>query len=394
MRQPAKVASITSDAPNIIIDVEAWIHNNYDLKKNIISRHIESDGEAMNNEDINSLYISVKKVFPRVKFDDVFRIICSNCTQSYNPFLDFFNKHSKLKPSGLIQSLADTLLTDDFEFARYFIKKWLVGVISSIYGHHSRLMLILAGKQKTGKTEWFRQLLPDCLQKYYTEISAGMKDTDFNIMMTQKLIIMDDEFEAKRKKEETALKALLSKQSFTVREPFGRVQVDLKRLAVLCGTSNEDILISDTTGNTRLLPVAVFSVDHDKYNAINKTGLWIEVYNLYHSGFDWRLSNEDIDRLYMYSKKFEDYSMEYELLSRYFTIPAEGDITEEFTGTEIKNKLETYTVQRLSINKIGQELKRIGFQQKWGERNSKTCRLYTVKLTTLPTLQFGGSVGF
>lgn len=387
MRQPAKVASLSNDASNIIIDVEAWIHDNYDLKKNVISRHIESDGEPMNNEDINSLYISVKKVFPRVKFDDVYRIICSNSTHAYNPFLEFFNKHSKLKPTGLIDSIADTLCTDDYEFCRYFIRKWLVGVISSIYGQHSRIMLILAGKQKTGKTEWFRRLLPDQLKSYYTEISAGMKDTDFNIMMTQKLIIMDDEFEAKRKKEETALKALLSKQVFTVREPFGRMQIDLKRLAVLCGTSNEDTLLSDTTGNTRFVPIAVFSVNHADYNNIDKTALWMEVYNLYHAGFDWRLTNEDTERLEAYCKKFENYTMEYELILKLFTVPGDGDFVEELTATDIKNKMETHTVQKLNIEKIGKELKRCGFEQVISKRNGKAARLYRVKMVTPVTLQ-------
>lgn len=387
MRQPAKVASIKADIPNVIVDVEAWIHNNYDLKKNVISRHIESDGEAMNNEDINSLYISVKKVFPKIRFDDVYRIICSNSTHNYNPFLEFFNKHQRLKPAGLINSVADTLLTDDHEFCRYFIKKWLVGVISSIYGQHSRLMLILAGKQRTGKTEWFRRLLPDQLKSFYTEISAGMKDTDFNIMMTQKLIIMDDEFEAKRKKEETALKALLSKQVFTVREPFGRMQIDLKRLAVLCGTSNEDSLLSDTTGNTRFVPIAVFSVNQDAYNKVDKTALWMEVYNLYHSGFDWRLTNEDAERLTTYCNKFENYTMEYELINRHFTVPGESDFIEELTATEIKNKLELYSVQKLNIDKIGKELKRCGFIQSIEKRNGKTARLYKLKMVTAPTPQ-------
>lgn len=392
MKQAAKVTPIKGE-DNLILNVESWILSNYNLKKNIISRHLESDGEKMNNEDINSLYIDVKKVFPRIKFDDVFRIISSNCVKHYNPFLEFFNSNQRLKPTGNINALADSLLSDDCEYVRYFVRKWLVGIISSIYGQHSRLMLILAGKQKTGKTEWFRRLLPEELQSYYTEISAGMKDTDFNIMMTQKLIIMDDEFEAKRKKQETALKALLSKQSFTVREPFGRVQIDLKRLAVLCGTSNESVLLSDTTGNSRLMPITVLSINHDAYNMIDKTALWMEIYNLYHSGFDWRLNNDDVELLSKYSTKFEDYSSEYELINQYFQIPGDKDFIESLTATEIKNKLEIHTKQVLNKNKIGEELQRIGFKQRWGSRNGKTARLYEVKITTLPTQLPHSSVG-
>src|SRR5690606_8591490 len=121
-------------------------------------------------------------------------------------------------------------------------------------------------KQGTGKTEFFRRLLPPELRQYYAEskLDAGKDDA---ILMTQKLIIMDDEMGGKSKKESKHLKELTSKQVFTLREPYGRMNVDLQRLAVLCGTTN-DLEILNDLHNRRQIPIEVYGIDHEAYNAI------------------------------------------------------------------------------------------------------------------------------
>ena len=48
--------------------------------------------------------------------------------------------------------------------------------------------------------------------------------------MTKKLIIMDDEWGGMSTKEEKFFRALMSKQMFSIREPYGRVSADLTRL--------------------------------------------------------------------------------------------------------------------------------------------------------------------
>ncbi len=101
-------------------------------------------------------------------------------------------------------------------------------------------MLVLCGpRQGTGKTEFFRRILPPELIRYYAEskLDAGKDD---EILMTQKLLIMDDEMGGKNKKEDKRLKELISKQTFSLREPYGRHNVELNRISVLCGTTNDE----------------------------------------------------------------------------------------------------------------------------------------------------------
>jgi predicted P-loop ATPase len=240
-------------------------------------------------------------------------------------------------------------------------------------------MLILAGeKQGTGKTEFFRRLLPKQLHQYYAEskLDAGKDD---EILMTQKLIIMDDEMGGKSKKESKRLKELTSKQTFTLREPYGKSNVDLNRLAVLCGTTNDLEILNDPTGNRRLLPIKVDEIDFEAYNSVNKTLLWAEAYNLFKNGFDWQITRSDAENMNESNVKFEEFSIEYEMISKKFKIPKEDDCAIELTNTEIKILLEAASNQKLSSKVIGRELKKIGFKKDFKKVNNKTIQVYFVQ---------------
>ena len=92
------------------------------------------------------------------------------------------------------------------------------------------------------------RLLPAELKSLYAEskLDAGKDD---EILMTQKILIVDDEFGGKSKQEEKRFKEITSKQIFNLREPYGRVNVDLNRLATLGGSTNDTGILNDPTGN-------------------------------------------------------------------------------------------------------------------------------------------------
>jgi predicted P-loop ATPase len=220
-------------------------------------------------------------------------------------------------------------------------------------------------------------MLPAELRPYYAEskLDAGKDD---EILMTQKLIIMDDEMGGKSKKESKRLKELTSKQTFTLREPYGKMNVDLNRLAVLCGTTNDLEILNDPTGNRRLLPIQIESIDFEVYNSVDKRLMLIEAYNLWKEGFNWQVNREDVDRMQLEHSKFEEYSKEYELIQKYFKVP-ESHFNSEMTASDIQVKIEQATGQRLILKRIGAELKRMGFKQMLKKVNGKTARLYEVE---------------
>lgn len=368
------------DGESMIEQLELFISTNYNLRRNELTRFIERDGSDMSQRDFNSCYIAAKKLMEHLPYDLFERLMLSDFVKEYNPLTEYFERLPKVQthPDGwwedkheyrhdnkfispLIDKLAKTIVNEIPEFTEFFLRKWLVGIVSSAHGDHSPLLFVLLGNvHGTGKTEWFRRMPPRALRRYYAEskLDAGKDD---EILMTQRLIIMDDELTGKSKREVQRLKELTSKQDFTLREPYGRVNVTLLRLAVLCGTSNFKEVLHDPTGNRRIIPVPVDLINQELYNTVDKDELFSEMYSLWRSGFDWRiLSKEDIDFLRKYETQFEALNLERELIIKYFQ---PGDV-EYLSSTEIKIFLETATLQKLSLDQVGKQLSKLGFEQK------------------------------
>ena len=172
---------------------------------------------------------------------------------------------------------------------------------------------------------------------------------------------MDDEMGGKSKQDEKRFKELTSKHTFSIRAPYARFNEDFKRLAILCGTSNDPDIITDPTGNTRILPIEVEEIYHTNYNNIDKDDLFMECYRCYHDGEEWQLNKQEIDTLKEMSEEFESTPYERELILKFFSVPSdEAQYTEKLTATDIKDIIERRTEQRITnIKRLGIELKKI-----------------------------------
>lgn len=365
---------------SFIFELETWLRQNYDIRLNLITRRIEEGGKPMEQRELNSIFMEGKKIFDTsLSYDTFDRLIHSNFTPEFNPLLEWIESNKERRTIGNIDKLCQTIKTNmSDDYVKLFITKWLVGIIQSIHEEPSPLMLVLAGNiQNTGKTQWFRRLLPKSIRAYYSESKLD-KGKDDEILMTQKLIIMDDEMAGKSKRNANILKDLTSKEWFSLREPYGRSNVDLRRLAVLAGTSNDTGLINDPTGNRRILPIYVQDIDKELYNSIDKTELLIEAYWLWKDdGLTADLNREQIQFLTDNTLDFQAVSVEKELIQAFFE-PAGFDAGKFMTTTDIKVFIEKYSQQRLNLNKLGQELRNLGFEQTGANVNGRSKKGYRV----------------
>lgn len=359
-RDDINLKNLNADPEQLISSIIQWLDLNHPMRRNEITRIIESGKNEVKREDLNTVYLRCRSFFNTtdVTYDLIERIIFSTNTLSYNPITEYIEQNLYRKSKGNIDLIIKSINTDT-KNADIFIRKWLVSIIAAHKGFPVRSVLALVGGQYTGKTEWFRRLLPDSLQKYYAEskLDAG-KDDD--LLMCQKLIVMDDEMGGKSKDDEKRFKELTSKSVFSLRAPYARANEDFKRLAILCGTSNSADIINDRTGNTRFLPVNVISINHDLYNSVNKDELFMELYHLFDEGFKWQFSKNEFEMLSEISQDFENINYERELILQFFKPATEGGICEKMTATMIKNYIEMNSKQQIRNLKIlGMELKRI-----------------------------------
>ena len=369
--------------------IEIFLKNDYNLKRNEVNRYVENNGEEVDTVFINSVWLQAKRLISeKVSFDVVDKLIGSDFTPNYNPLREFFITNEHHRPQGNIQKLCEVIDTDtgindlNPSYKYIFVTKWLLGIVGAAFGNHSPLVLVFCGGQGTGKTEFFRRLLPEGLKKYYAEskLDAGKDD---EILMTQKLLIIDDEMGGKSKQEAKRLKELTSKAHFTLREPYGRKNVTLSRLAVLGGTTNDESILNDPTGNRRVIPINVKGLNHGLYNKIDKMALFMEVYHLYKEGYSHTLTKEEIGLLNRNTKSFETINRERELITQFFKTPEYKELSDKveyFTATQIQTYIDDQLTGGAKLNqwKMSQELKSLGFQQKVKKVAGKTQRCYEV----------------
>lgn len=359
----------------LIDQLEIYMRQNYNLRRNIITRYIELDGIAVQQKELNSMFLKAKKVLEKISYELFDRLLNSDFVVDFHPIKDFFERNiERGVNTNCIERLFRSIKTIDSDYAFYFGAKWLVGMISGVYENPSPLIYILTGEEQgTGKTQFWKRFLPKELKKYYakSKLDAGKDDA---ILMTQKWLIMDDEFSGKSKKEEKLLNVLTSSDIYSLREPYGRNNVDLVRLAALCSNSNNPELQSDPFGNRRLICIHVYSIDFEAYNSVDKTDLIMEAYHLYKSGFDWEVLGDEREYLNKYRLSFQVTSMEGELITKYFE---PGDIL--MTATEIKDYIEQRTKQRLEIGRISKELIRLKFPKKRDTTGYMDRKCYCIK---------------
>lgn len=359
-RNDISIKSAASDPEQLIQALTEWMQQNHPMRVNQITKMIEENGSDVNKARINSIYLRARMFF---NTKDITKDLCesfifSDFITNFNPITEYIEKNLHRKSSGNISMLAESIRSDT-PMKEVFIRKWVLSLIAAYDGHPVRSVLALVGGQNSGKTEWFRRLLPNPLKKYYAEskLDAG-KDDD--ILMCQKLIVMDDEMGGKSKQDEKRFKELTSKAVFSLRAPYGAHNEDFKRLAVLCGTSNDPEVINDPTGNTRILPVEVLSINHELFNSIDKDELFMEAYRAYEAGEEWRLTKDELLDLESVGHNFESTSTERELILKFFAPAVPGKYSEWLTTTEIKDVLESNTKQKImGTKKLGAELRSI-----------------------------------
>jgi|GEM_PF-1281466 len=378
------------DGISEIEQIESEIRSIYDFRRNTISKSLELEykgsWQPLSKKIFNSILKKVKVFKSGFSAADLDMILDSDETDDFNPiqrYLESINSSSQ----GHIKRLSETISSPGESEQQYkFIEKWLVSIVASAFGNHSPLMLVLCGvKQGTGKTEWFRRLLPDALKEYYAESNFDFyNNSDLATLLSENVIVMNDELDGRIMQDYNKLKAILSSQSSKVRVAYARKNEALNRLAVLCGTSNKlQVIPNDPSGNRRIIPIRVDAINHYAYNSINKEDLFGEAYRLYKNGYDLTLNQAEISLLN--ESDHASTSIEEDLILKYFSIPEFEEQGSYFTTTDIAVEIELHTKLRIKVNQIGSVLKaHFGLERKSFSRNNKKSKGYKlVKLDSV-----------
>lgn len=349
----------------LVNNIRMWLRHNHSLKRNIITRKVERDRAELDDTIINSMFLDAHVIYPKLSFELFVRVIFSANTPDYNPIKDYIQSvewdgHCRIEQ--LAKSITSNTGTP--EWRERMVTKWIVGVIHAVYGGKNELNFIFVGAKNTGKTEWFRRLLPDNLQQYFAESQLN-RGKDDEILMCEKLIIFNDEYGGKNRNDERNEKRLMASSEFSLREPYGKSNVTLKRLATLCGTCNERDVLDDPTGNRRIIIMEAHGrFDYELYNSIDKQQLLAEARSLWLDGERPVLEDQDIIELEQTTDgEYSRVSFEQEMIQKHFLPPTDTNPWDFMTTSEIKIYLENHTREKININKLGSRLRKLGYNR-------------------------------
>lgn len=299
------------------------------LYRNAFTNKIETNkGEPLTDSDFDTMFVELRTLGYAVSKSEVGSIINSRYIRQVNPLLDYLKDAEKSANNEALEALLDCLIlkTDDPEKQRFYrglTIKWLLQIPAMILDEQMpRLVLVLIGGTYIGKSEFFRRLLPEKLNKYYAE-SALDRDKDSDIMMTENLLINVDELAGIMKSSVNVekFKSLSSAINFNLRTPYGKVNERFQRKAILCGTSNKiDVIQDHDAGNSRIIPLELTDINKELYNSIDRDALFGVLVKLYREmGFEaLRLTPEELDSLKSESGEYTTVNVELELIQRYF----------------------------------------------------------------------------
>ena len=342
-----------------IAQIEKFIIDVYNPVCNELTNDVYINNKnRLDDKKLNDIYIAATKFFDfSVAKNDIRDIINSSSIKSFNPVKNYF----KYLDESMSETKSDQFTElDDYincvepkiNYNAWAFKKWAVGCIHNWLSNEqetlvSPLTLVLTGKkQGTGKTSFFRQLLPKELKMYLAETRIDLNNKDSMINMTKNLIVLDDEFGGIAIKEVKDFKKMADTNIIDMRLPYGSIYMKFKRRASLCGTSNEENILKDVTGNRRILPINVDKVNYDKIVSIDKDRLWYHAYLLYKEGLNWKIYNdEDVKYLNSNTQNNIDINPVEELFFKLYSITetSEQHICEVLNQGEILNYMSIHT---------------------------------------------------
>ena len=359
---------------NIIMNIEKYLNSKYEFKYNeILSRTYYKEKSKdkkfnlLKGYKFNSIYRELKNNDIKVSAQGLKCLLESDFVKRFNPFKEYFNSLPQWdEKEDYINDLASRVSTTDDELFKWAFKKWLVAFVGCSIKEDvsNHTVLILTGKQGSGKTTWLMNLLPKELKEYGYSGNIKPSNKDSNLLLTEKIMINIDELASYTKTQVEAYKELITKDKITERRAYGYFSENYIRRASFTGSSNHNEILMDVTGNRRFLVFETLEINYK--STINYTQLYAQALHLFNSGFKHYFDKEDIKRIELNNEKYKQTSQEEDYVNKYFSLPSntEGEVKVFMNATEVVEYLKNQISIHVSFNviSIGKLLKAKGFE--------------------------------
>lgn len=341
------------------------------------------NGKIIEELDYNTLYIDLKKYFekeiPRTRFEETIK---SNYITVVNPILEFIETHKNRMPEGTFEKWLDCIVlknkTINKDVILKYLKKWYVGMIAQALGYeypNEFFLTLISTEQGIGKTTLLRNYtLPKELHIYRKEHSLSFDD-DFKVLMSQALLIVDDEMDGRTYEADKTFKTVLSTKELTMRRKYDRRISTIRRRCSFAGSGNYLFVVREQQ-NRRIIPLEIERIHFEKLSAIDYTDLFMEAYHLLVNGFPYSYQQDNKQELKHLYSDYVQYSDVDLILDEYVEKPETVGETFLITNLDLVNALLgkfPHASKRINILVIGKLMAEIGYDTIRKGKKRVTC---------------------
>lgn len=300
---------------------------------------------------------------------EFFTIIESDFSPAYHPLQSFLEDLPPWDGHDYIEDLASMVHVRECEQAmhnRYF-KKWFVAMIAAwcdegVVNHE---ILTYIGDQGKYKTSFVTHLLPPALADYFAMKSIkGLSGKDERLSLTELGLVALDDMDIMSPGEVVQLKALVTAPSENLRPVYVRYSTRRPHIASFCATGNNERFLVDLTGNRRWLPFLIESIDSPFAHHYPYEGIYAQAYHLWRTGFCYWLNDEENAEIAQHNLRFEELTLEEELVYTYLRVPYGNERGEFLTIARIIELIGHSVRVSLDRRKVARAMRKLGFTNK------------------------------
>lgn len=373
--------------------IEQQLQTLYNFRFNSVKsrteyREIHAQGEfkPVTKYFLNSLRREIDvRVGITTSADNIRAILESNFAEKVHPIREYLLRLPLLNPLnfGYTEQLLQTVEVSNSDKWKEYLTKWLIGVVAnamSDVGCQNHTCLVLTGEQGKFKTTWLDHLCPASLKSYLFTGKIDPQSKDVLTLIAEYLFInIDDQLKALNKRDENELKNLITTPAVKYRRPYDIYIEEYPHLASFMASVNGNDFLTDPTGSRRFLPFEVLEIDIKSALNINMDDVFSEIMSLYRQGYRYWFIDEEIEELHRESQRFHVQTLEYESLMEHFEKALDND--ESFmTTSQILNELRKSNSLNLSEKRMGEALKKAGFQRIQKRINNQSYPVYGYKI--------------
>ena len=327
------------------IDNYCIILKNFDdfkgnIRLNELSNSEEYNGKSIQQIDYDNIQRIVEKeygIYSEKKLASAVRSVAAE--NKYHPIREYLET---LKWDGVKR--ADTAFADYFgakpsDYNAMCIRLILFAAIERVFKPGCKFdnMVIFKGAQGLGKSTFFRIMCNDNIDWYQEDLKDLEKPFDYT---NGKWIVEVAELSALNKADKNKIKSYITLTYEQHRIPYERQSRAYPRQFVLIGTTNNECILDDPTGERRF-PI-VECAEPDKKNEIKKRILWDNPEKYKEIKYDIQQILAEVYQEYKEGKKFlkipEKFEQEFKnIQTRHYYEDTDVGFIEEF----LENKKET-----------------------------------------------------